>query len=144
MIANSLFVYFAVIIQLYLFLCYKMNDFNSKVMRNSITKVSMVTVPFLTINPNVIQDFVWSGSILLVLIQIFKVICSQLLVGENQNKQYITSARTDLSDNEFQVWELFLVRSHIPDALYPVATIEPVLTLTSLLLALIFIHTCFR
>ena len=54
MIANSLFVYFAVIIQLYLFLCYKMNDFNSKVMRNSITKVSMVTVPFLTINPNVI------------------------------------------------------------------------------------------
>ena len=40
MIANSLFVYFAVIIQLYLFLCYKMNDFNSKVKRNSVIKVN--------------------------------------------------------------------------------------------------------
>ena len=43
MIANSLFFYFAVIIQLYLFLCYKMNDLNSKVMKNSVVKVSMAS-----------------------------------------------------------------------------------------------------
>jgi hypothetical protein len=43
-----------------------------------------------------------------------------------------------------QVWEIFLIRSLVGDLLYPVAAIEPVLTLTSLVLSLIYLHTCLR
>jgi len=56
----------------------------------------------------------WTSSVLLILLQIFK------------------------------VWEVFLVRSLVSDMLYPVAAIEPVLTLTSLVLSLIYLHTCLR
>ena len=44
-----------------------------------------------------------------------------------------------------QVWEVFLVRRLLSEAvLYPVAAIEPVLSLTCLSLALIYLHTCLR
>ena len=39
---------------------------------------------------------------------------------------------------------MFLIRGLLGELLYPVAAIEPVLTLTSLVLALVYLHTCLR
>ena len=60
------------------------------------------------------QDCVWSGSVMLILLQLFK------------------------------VWEVMLVRDMLESYLYPVSSIEPVLTLTSLSLSLIYLQTCLR
>lgn len=60
------------------------------------------------------QDCVWSGSVMLILLQLFK------------------------------VWEVMLVRDMLESSLYPVSSIEPVLTLTSLSLSLIYLQTCLR
>ena len=78
-----------------------------------------------------IQDFVWSGSILLILLQMFKVRLS------------VSCFNKYLNPPTLQVWEMFLVRER-SDSLYPVSSIEPVLTLTSLTLSTIYLHTCLR
>lgn len=78
-----------------------------------------------------IQDFVWSGSILLILLQMFKVRLS------------VSCFTKYLKPPTLQVWEMFLVRER-SDSLYPVSSIEPVLTLTSLTLSTIYLHTCLR
>ena len=44
----------------------------------------------------------------------------------------------------FKVWEVMLVRDMLESSLYPVSSIEPVLTLTSLSLSLIYLQTCLR
>ena len=77
LIANSIFLYLATISQLYLFLCYKMNVTNYKLKRHLVLKVTLEVIysliarfPFINL---FCQDIVWSGSLLLVIIQIFKV-----------------------------------------------------------------------
>ena len=84
------------------------------------------------------QDIVWSGSLLLVIIQIFKV---GMVTGRGRMKHLVPPVCNPC----WQVWEVFLVRRLLREAvLYPVAAIEPVLSLTCLSLALIYLHTCLR
>ena len=83
----------------------------------------------------------WSGSLLLVIIQIFKV---GMVIGMKHLVPPVCNAQCPCYIC-WQVWEVFLVRRLLSEAvLYPVAAIEPVLSLTCLSLALIYLHTCLR
>ena len=91
LIANSIFLYLATISQLYLFLCYKMNVTNYKLKRHLVLKVTQLIddwgnlyIPWLQDFISLTyfaQDIVWSGSLLLVIIQIFKV---GMVIGKNE------------------------------------------------------------